>query len=170
MKVLNAVLAALLVLATMSVRAQEAQTYAITGNEEVHVQRLDERQREINCLASNMFYEARGEPDKGKIAVGLVTINRVKSGGYPDSICGVVTQKKQFSWYRPGKIRSSGNSLFEEVRTIATQLYDEYYVANTYVDFVHGATHFHSTGVNPQWRKKKLVRRIGSHLFFRIGK
>lgn len=170
MKVLNAVLATLLVLATMSVRAQEAQTFATTSNEEVHVQRLDERQKEINCLASNIFYEARGESTKGQLAVGLVTINRVKSGKYPDSICGVVTERKQFSWYRPGKIRSTGNSLFEEARTLATKLYDEYYVANTYVDFVHGATHFHTVGVNPSWRGKTLVRRIGSHLFFRIGK
>lgn len=129
-----------------------------------------ERQRQIDCLASNIFYEARGETEKGKIAVGLVTINRAKDARYPDDICAVVAQKGQFSWYKPGKIRSTGNTLFQEIKEIATTLYDDYYVGNNYVDFVYGATHFHHVKVNPRWSGKKKTAQIGSHLFFKIGK
>lgn len=129
-----------------------------------------ERQRQIDCLASNIFYEARGEPERGKIAVGLATINRTKDRRYPNDICAVISQKKQFTWYAPSKIRSTGNTLFQEIKEMATMLYDEYYASNTYVDFVYGATHFHTKSVNPKWHGKRKTAQIGSHLFFRIGK
>lgn len=50
------------------------------------------------CLALNIFYEARGEPNIGKYAVAEITMNRVMSKKYPDTMCGVVYQHKQFSW------------------------------------------------------------------------
>lgn len=128
------------------------------------------RQQQINCLASNIFYEARGESKKGQIGVGLATINRVKHPRYPNTICAVVSQRGQFSWYMPSKIKSTGNSLFQEIRALATTLYDEYYVANTYVDIVQGATHFHTTRVNPRWRGKNITTKIGNHVFIRIGR
>lgn len=58
----------------------------------------DKLKTEIGCLAANLYFEARGEPLKGQLAVAKVTLNRVKSKQYPDSICAVVFQKHQFSW------------------------------------------------------------------------
>ena len=136
----------------------------------VTAQEIDVRQQQINCLASNIYYEARGESERGQIAVGLVTINRAKSKQFANSICDVVRQPKQFSWYHPSKIKSSGDRLFVRAKDIATMLYDEYYVANNYVDFVSGATHFHSTRIQPGWRNVKRVATIGSHVFYRTGR
>jgi len=127
----------------------------------------NDREQQIDCLATNMFYEARGEPDRGKLAVGLVTLNRVKKG-YANTVCDVVRQPRQFSWYKPGKIKSSGNTLYMSVRTIAETLYDEYYVANTYIDFTDGATHFHHRGVNPGWKRMVLTVQVGPHLFKKV--
>ena len=62
---------------------------------------------QVECLAQNMYFESGHESEKGQIAVGMVTMNRVKSGEYPTTICGVVKQKVkstcQFSWYCEGK-------------------------------------------------------------------
>ena len=54
--------------------------------------------QELGCLAMNIYHEARGEPVKGKLAVAAVTMNRVKAKYYPDTVCEVVWQRKQFSW------------------------------------------------------------------------
>src|SRR5579859_5098594 len=58
----------------------------------------DEHEREVKCLAKNIFEEAGAEPDAGKEAVGLVTLFRSLSKKYPDTVCGVVYQRLQFSW------------------------------------------------------------------------
>ncbi len=77
MKVL-AIIACILCLATVS-QAQDTETG-------------------INCLAMNIYHEARGESVEGQRAVGLVTLHRVLARSYPDDICSVVYQPKQFSW------------------------------------------------------------------------
>lgn len=151
----------------------EVETFAVTSNDTVFVEGIDERQMAIDCLASNIYYEARGEPEKGQIAVGIVTINRVKDQRWPDDLCEVVREPWQFSWYRPGKIariRETSNMLYLKIREMATDLYDKYYAAGHKDDVTHGATHFHTTSVNPSWRGKVKIARIGNHVFFRVGR
>jgi len=58
-----------------------------------HATAADTKAREVQCLAQNIYYEARNEPEEGKVAVGLVTINRTQDPRFPDSVCGVVHQR-----------------------------------------------------------------------------
>ena len=57
----------------------------------------------VMCMAMNVFFEARNQPIAGQVAVAQITMNRVASPKYPDTVCGVVNQYKQFSWYWDGK-------------------------------------------------------------------
>ena len=120
--------------------------------------------KDIQCLARNIFHEAGGEPEEGKVAVGLVTLNRASNPKYPDNVCGVVNQPGQFSWVRQ-KVRQPRESdpRWEESQRIAVALaegdYHEYRLK--YAD----AHHFHATYVRPGWRNKKIGR-IGNHVFY----
>jgi spore germination cell wall hydrolase CwlJ-like protein len=133
----------------------------ITSNE------VDAREGEIECLARNMYYEARGEGTTGMIAVGHVTMNRVESKGYPSTVCGVVTQKHrktcQFSWVCNRNLPAIRDEQYEKIRAIAVKLYD-----GQLRDITKGATHFHNTKVEPAWvATKKVTAQIGSHIFYR---
>jgi len=58
------------------------------------------QQRDLVCLAMNIYHEGRGEEMRGQAAIAAVTMNRVRSARYPDTVCAVVWQRKQFSWTR----------------------------------------------------------------------
>ncbi len=116
--------------------------------------------KELHCLVSNVYYEAKGESFKGKIAVALVTLNRVDDARYPDSICSVVYQKNQFSWTRTRKHSKIDNQLWESSKVAAlTALMNRDYLGT------FKATHFHNTKVSPNWGLKRLVK-IGGHIFY----
>lgn len=135
-------------------------------------------EKEMNCLAQNIYFEAGHEPEEGKIAVGLVTINRLKSGMYPDSICEVVWQVgrssrtgksvAQFSWTRDGKPDVPRNmTAWEEAKKLAYEMLKDGNLDN-FEDFTKGATHYHATYVKPYWRHKyERVAKIGLHIFYR---
>ena len=126
------------------------------------------RERQIECLARNMYFEARGESTAGQLAVGQVTINRVGEKGFPRSICGVVNQRSQFSWV--GKQSTiSQPRVYKQIYAMAELLYEDYYQRQKFPDLVDGATHFHTSAVNPQWRGKLLVVRIGNHNFYKVN-
>ena len=114
---------------------------------------------EFNCLVTNIFYEARGESFKGKVAVGLVTLNRLKYMEYPDTICGVVFQKKQFSWT---SVKQNRVKINEQVWL---DCIDAAYKAILFRGSFT-ATHYHNTSVRPKWGFKKLGQ-IGNHIFYR---
>jgi len=117
---------------------------------------------EILCLAKNIYYEARGEPLQGKIAVAQVTLNRVTHRTQFDaSICKVVYAKHQFSWTHE-KHREPRGDPWREAQAIAKLVIQG--VAHL-PDFK--ALYFHNTTVNPKWnRTKELVARIGNHIFY----
>lgn len=134
------------------------------------IQEEPDRVKQINCLARNIYFEARGEPAAGQMAVGLVTINRTKSRGYPKTICGVVHQKHQFSWLWDKKAdHVRQHTIYARIEAIAEKLYDQYYKESILPDLVYGATHFHNMTVNPAWRGKRLTAKIGRHKFYRVG-
>ena len=135
--------------------------------------------REIYCLAANSYFEARGEPFDGKIAVAQVTMNRVRSPSYPDSICKVVYQGKhhsngfpvrdrcQFSWYCDGK----GDEPRPTKAWRNSQDIAEYIIRTpSLLDITDGATHYHADWMKkyPKWayQKKKLVE-IDTHIFYK---
>ena len=117
---------------------------------------------ELLCLAKNIYYEARGEPMQGKIAVAQVTLNRVTHRTqFESNICGVVYAKHQFSWTME-KHKAPVGPAWHEAQAIAKAV-----IAGTahLPDFK--ALYFHNTTVKPQWnRTKELVARIGNHIFY----
>jgi N-acetylmuramoyl-L-alanine amidase len=117
---------------------------------------------EIMCLAKNIYYEARGEPMHGKIAVAQVTLNRVTHRTqFEASICGVVYAKHQFSWTMESHREPRGEA-WREAQAIAKAVI----VGTAHLpDF--RALYFHNLTVKPQWnRTKELVARIGNHIFY----
>ena len=128
---------------------------------------IDVQAQEIECLAQNLYYEARGESTKGQIAVGMVTMNRVKSPGYPDTVCGVVTQKHkktcQFSWVCNKKLPRIKEDIYENTKELAHKIYH-----GEVKDITRGATHFHNHTVVPIWAQtKRMTVQIGNHFFYR---
>lgn len=129
-------------------------------------------QRELHCLAQNIYFEARGEPNSGQLAVALVTMHRVKSHRYPNSICKVVWQRKQFSWTHDGKSdRPRDRRAWNRARQIADFIYFKYYKLPVHVqkvlDITHGALNYYAPGLaNPYWARLKVItREIGGHIF-----
>ena len=128
----------------------------------------------ILCMAVGIFFEARGEGVEGQIAVGHVILNRVKDSRYPNNVCDVVYQarkkdgkivkhKCQFSFYCDGHPeRVSDHTAFFWAKTIAS------FVVAGLPDPTNGATHYHTTRVNPEWKINKVhTRTIGNHIFYR---
>ena len=117
---------------------------------------------EVLCLAKNIYYEARGEPMRGKIAVAQVTLNRVTHRTqFEASICGVVYAKNQFSWTMERHREPRGEDWLE-----AKELAKAVVQGTAHLPEFR-ALYFHNLTVKPQWRKtKELVARIGNHIFY----
>ena len=129
--------------------------------------------QELNCLAENIYYEARSESFEGKLAVAQVTINRVSDGRFKPSVCGVVKQKDiingsmicQFSWFCDVAHDVVRNKYqWEESLVVARKALTEPVVH----DILHkqNALYYHATYVKPGWNKP-VVTKIGNHIFYR---
>jgi len=150
------------------------------------------KQEETECLANNMYWEARNQSIQGMIAVGYVTMNRVLDERYPNTVCQVVYQGQhskwflkthqkwhplkhrcQFSWYCDGKkdvIPKQDAVLYDSIKTIAAKIVYGYNSILMY-DFTKGATHYHADYVSPDWASKKTqTATIGKHIFYRWEK
>ena len=123
----------------------------------------------LECLAVAVYFEARGENIEGQIAVAEVVMNRVESDRWPDNICDVVFQDKQFSFTHDGlsdKIDTySSKNIIDwkaalVARAVALQVYEG---GDTQIT----STHYHALSVSPSWAKHyKLDGRIGDHVFY----
>lgn len=126
-----------------------------------------EARKQIDCLAENIYYEAGWEPTDGRVAVALVTLNRVQDPRYPKDICSVVKQKVnstcQFSWFCEGKKHITSSRLYEEAQNIALYVYANY---ENLTDITHGALFYHADYVNPRWKLDKTTV-IGRHIFYK---
>jgi spore germination cell wall hydrolase CwlJ-like protein len=135
---------------------------------------IDEVQwrQEQRCLALAIYFEARGESDKGQAAVAQVVLNRVSSGLYPPSICGVVFQNRQyyhacqFSFACEGRsLRITEPEAWRRAQRIAAAVTD----GKTYLSDVGDATHYHALYVHPDWaRRLERTDRIGHHIFYKL--
>jgi len=128
-----------------------------------HAKNPDEQ---IRCLAKNMYYEARGEGEKGMAAVGHVVMNRVQSRKFPSTPCAVIYQRSrstcQFSWVCGRK-----SPMNREKYNLALRLATQVYLGHS-VDVTHGALYFHAAYVRPYWSKVfRRTIRIGNHIFYR---
>ncbi len=126
-------------------------------------------QLQVDCLADNIYYEARNQSTTGMIAVGYVTLNRVASNIFPKTICGVVKQRTarvcQFSWWCDAtmKARAMDRRLYNQIRHLATWVYFNYDEVD---DVTKGAMFYHATYVAPNWRGLKKTVRIDTHIFY----
>jgi len=124
--------------------------------------------KQIDCLADNIYHEAGYEPDQGKVAVALVTMNRVQDPRYPKDICSVVKQKVkytcQFTWFCQDKYTNRQKTAYEESRDIALHVYANY---EKIKDFTNGALFYHADYVNPHWRGLEKTTVIGRHIFYK---
>lgn len=122
-----------------------------------------QKTRELQCLAKNIYFESRNQPFHGKIAVAQVTVNRVQhETNFKSTICGVVYEKKQFSWTSE-KVFVRDEKAWEEAKQIASAV-----VAGTLRLHNFDALYFHTKQISPKWKKsKKVVRIIGDHIFYK---
>ncbi|MBL8547994.1 MAG: cell wall hydrolase, partial [Hyphomonadaceae bacterium] len=130
---------------------------------------IDRRQQD--CLSQAVYYEARGETQRGQIAVAEVIMNRVRSGHYPNSVCGVVYQGShrstgcQFTFTCDGSLnhRPRGRA-WDRAQRVATAVLSGYTRPIT-----QGATHYHTMAVNPVWNSGLVeTTKIESHVFYRF--
>ena len=127
----------------------------------------------LECLATNIYFEARGESLAGQIAVGNVVINRVSSDKFPNTICKVVYQgyhkgsfplkhKCQFSWYCDGlpEVKEDKEAWEAAIEAAKIALY--------FPDITEGALWYHSFSVNPTWAKHfEITTTIDGHIFYK---
>ena len=126
-----------------------------------------EDRQEIYCGAQNVYFESQGEPSLGMVAVSQVVLNRVKNKKWPDTICQVVWQDKQFSWTHDGK-SDKIPLLSKYQRRIWMKSVYMFLIAHTEKDVTNGATHYHNTSVSPWWTKDMIVTaHIGNHIFLK---
>lgn len=118
--------------------------------------------KQFDCLAKNVYHEARGESIEGQIAVAAVTLNRVEDVKYSNTICDVVYQDDQFSWTSK-HVTIKDKEAWQTAKTAAALSV----IGN--VDPTNGATMFHSKKVKPYWQSKfKKTRTIGNHIFYKV--
>lgn len=121
--------------------------------------------KDMKCLADNAFYEARGEGVKGMQAVMDVTLNRVKSDKFPSTVCGVVYQRKQFSWTHQPKQKITKKELDYEYE-IALHLARNMMLGSGR-GITKGALFYHERNISPTWSKQMYaVKRIKKHVFY----
>ena len=117
---------------------------------------------ELQCLAGAVYFESKGEPLSGQLAVAEVIINRTTSGRFPTTICSVVKQPGQFSFVRGGRIPAVGaNAQYRTAAAIAKVA-----LADAWDSPASDALYFHARRVSPNWGKARVAT-IGNHVFFR---
>ena len=140
-----------------------------------HVRRQADQQRRVDlkCLAENVYYEARGESAAGQQAIAEVTLNRVASGQFPDTICAVVHEQRwdavrkryvgAFSWTELEHLRTPHGEAWAQAVVAARAVYDQEAMPRA-----GGALFYHAASIEPAWAKtKEPVARIGNHVFYR---
>ena len=126
---------------------------------------VEELSADMRCLAQAVYFEARGEPLAGQLAVARVVFNRATSGLYPPDYCAVVTQRSQFSFVKGGRIPEANTSseAWRRARAIAQIAHRDLWQSEA-----RDALYFHASYVNPSWaRRKTQLARIDTHVFYR---
>jgi N-acetylmuramoyl-L-alanine amidase len=134
--------------------------------------RARRRADDLQCLAENIYFEARGEPIEGQYAVAEVTLNRTRSRNFPHTICAVVHETRwdpsrrrfvaDFSWTEFGALSPEDGVAWKQAMSIANAVYDD-----LHPPLVPGALFYHAISVTPEWsRSKRTVATIGNHVFY----
>ena len=185
-KISSAILATVMLSLTfVVVYNMHRETPEVQGQYAIPIERLTkDAQKQLHCLAENIYFEARNEPVEGMLAVAFVTMNRVNDSRYPNTICEVVKQKTriekigdrrvvcQFSWWcesTPHHISSnnlltnSNNKKYNEIMSLSLMFYLN---QEKMKDPTQGALFYHADYVSPNWRNLRQVTQIGRHIFY----
>jgi N-acetylmuramoyl-L-alanine amidase len=119
--------------------------------------------KQADCLATSVYFEAKGEPLDGQLAVAQTIMNRAASGRFPDSYCGVVRQKGQFSFLRHGGMPAAPKASSAWKRAVAVALIAR---DGLWKQIAPDALYFHARRVSPGWGKVRVAS-LGNHIFFR---
>ncbi len=128
--------------------------------------------RQRRCLATAIYFEARGESSRGQLAVAQVVMNRVRSTLYPDTICGVVFQGQlrrtgcQFSFTCDGRTDvPKDKNKWRMANELAKRVTD----GESWLGDIGRATHYHANYVKPRWRREmNRIKQVGRHIFYRV--
>jgi spore germination cell wall hydrolase CwlJ-like protein len=130
------------------------------------------RDRQLQCLAKNIYHEAGSEPFEGKVAVAQVTMNRTQSGQFPEDVCKTIYQKNivyekvvcQFSWAceHDTGVRPMNKAVYEESMAVAKKVLLEGFRLPSLKD----AMYFHGDYINPGWKRERIAK-IGRHIFYK---
>ena len=133
--------------------------------------KLSFSEKEQRCLAEGIYFEARGEPEKGQAAVAQVILNRVRNPTFPDTICGVVYQNR--SWFNRCQFsfacdrirdRITPGRHWETAKAVALATTS----GKIWLDSVGSSTHYHADYVYPHWAPTMVrLTKIGRHIFYR---
>ena len=136
-----------------------------------HMITAEQRMKELDCLTRNIYWEAASEPFEGKVGVAQVTLNRVESGKFAPTVCGVVYQKNvfyekvvcQFSWFceTTHKIRPIHKPLWKESEEVAKRVLLEGFRLPS----LENALFYHADYVSPGWKLPR-IEKIGRHIFY----
>ena len=128
-------------------------------------------EKEQRCLAEGIYFEARGETEKGQAAVAQVILNRVRNPQYPNTICGVVYQN--ITWFNRCQFSFACDKIkdhvvpgrhWETAKAIAMAVT----AGKIWIDAVGSSTHYHATYVSPNWGPTMIrVAKVGQHIFYR---
>ena len=138
--------------------------------------KVKNKQAETMCLAKNIYFEGRGESTIGQLAIGLVTLNRVKNKRFPQSICKVVWQKgrnrrdklvAQFSWTLDGNSNTpkTRTSLWNRIYRLAEAMTAGGSLSN-FKDITGGALFYHAKYMDPKWYNLRFIKDIEHHRFY----
>ena len=119
--------------------------------------------KEERCLASAVYFEAKGESLAGQLAVARVVLARANSGRFPSTLCGVVLQKGQFSFVRGASLPPVQTSSLHWRNAVAIS---NIALENSWKSPVEGALFFHARHVSPGWRLTRLGS-VDNHIFYR---
>ena len=142
----------------------------IALNSEIAQEVTTVSEKQIECLARNMYFEARNEPEAGIKAVGFVTMNRVQDPHFPKTICEVVYQRVgavcQFSWVcifgRNPQIKN--REIYDKIKVMARDIATTHPDNRTY-DPSKGSLFFHAAYIRPGWNLSRKIR-LGQHIFY----
>ena len=117
---------------------------------------------ELHCLAVGVYYESKGEPLAGQLAVADVILNRASSGRFARSVCGVLKQRGQFSFVRGGVLPTPPNNVaWRKAMAVAQVARNDLWESP-----VENALYFHARYVSPGWKRSR-VGTVGNHVFYR---
>lgn len=125
----------------------------------------DALSEQMQCLASAVYFESRGEPLAGQLAVAQVIVNRAESSRFPSSYCGVVYQRAQFSFVKNGQMPhiNTGSKAWKRASAIARIAHEGHWQSEA-----DDSLYFHAKYARPRWARAKLARAtISSHVFYR---